>query len=460
MNELKDKIGSPVNVQAFIDAHPFSRYQWLVLLLCFLIVAVDGFDVAAVGFVVPSITKEWGVSNLALAPALSAALFGSVLGALGAGPLADQIGRKRVLVGSVLLFGLLTAATAYAESITSLTILRFLTGLGLGAAMPNATTLLSEYAPAKRRSLLVNVMFCGFTLGSAAGGLFAAQVVPEHGWRSVFLAGGIMPILMVPVLMLALPESLSFMAFKKWPQARIKRILARIADISAIQESHFYVPEKREDTRGGPVAEILSSKYRIGTVMLWTTYFMGLLVYYLATSWMPTWFKSAGLPLRQAALITALFPLGGILGAVICGWLMDRFNAHKVVAATYTLTGIFMWCIGQFLSDVTLLSVFTFIAGICMTGAQISMPSIAASFYPTHCRASGVAWMLGIGRIGGILAAFVGGALMQAGFGAGTILSMMILPPIVAATALIVKNSLPRRAVHLREVELRPQESQ
>jgi len=189
-----------LDVQDFIDQQRFSPYQWLILALCFLIVAADGFDTAAAGFVAPALAKDWGLTWVQLGPVLSAALIGSVVGALVAGPLADQIGRKRVLVGSVFTFGALSLASVQASSIDALTLFRLGCGIGLGAAMPNATTMISEYVPTKHRGLLVNVMFCGFTIGASAGGFAAALLIPEFGWRSVFIAGGVAPLLLAVVL--------------------------------------------------------------------------------------------------------------------------------------------------------------------------------------------------------------------------------------------------------------------
>ena len=428
-----------LNVQQFIDEQPFSPYQWLILLLCFLIVATDGFDTAAIGFVAPALIKDWGIARIALGPVLSAALIGLAAGALISGPLADRLGRRRVLVGSVLLYGVLSIASSAANSITALTILRFVTGIGLGAAMPNATTLLSEYVPAKRKALLVNIMFCGFTLGASAGGFVAAALIPAHGWRSVFITGGAMPIVLAFALV-ALPESIRFMVARAWPAEQIRRVLTRIAQGRSVDASQFVLGEDRTDASAAPLAVILSPRYRFGTYMLWLTYFMGLLVYYLLTSWMPTLVKDAGFTLQQAALVTALFPLGGGLGAITCGWLMDRFNAHRVVAVTYVLTGVFVWAMGSQAGTVVPLAVMTFIAGVCMNGAQTSMPIIAASYYPTHGRASGVAWMLGIGRLGGILGAAAGGPLLQAGYGIVSILEMLAVPAIIAAIALLFKD--------------------
>jgi len=170
-----------IDVQSFLDEHPFSPFQWMVFALCFCVVLLDGFDTAAIGYIAPSLITEWGVERAALAPVLSAALFGLAAGALSSGPLADRFGRKAVLTASVLLFGLACLASSFSGTLNQLVVWRFITGLGLGAAMPNAVTLMSEYCPGARRATLTNAMFCGFPLGAAFGGFLAAWMIPNFG---------------------------------------------------------------------------------------------------------------------------------------------------------------------------------------------------------------------------------------------------------------------------------------
>ena len=206
-----------VDVQAFLNQHPFSRYQWLIFALCLSIVLLDGFDTAAIGYIAPSLIKEWGVSKLDLAPVLSAALFGLAAGALGAGPLADLLGRKRLLVVSVSVFAIACLGAAFAADLSQLTTLRFITGVGLGAAMPNAVTMMSEYCPDKRRAMITNAMFCGFPMGAAFGGFLAAWIIPQWGWRGVLLLGGALPLVLVVLLVALLPESVRFMVARSQP---------------------------------------------------------------------------------------------------------------------------------------------------------------------------------------------------------------------------------------------------
>lgn len=428
-----------VDVQAFIDRHPFSPFQWFVFALCFCIVLLDGFDTAAIGYVAPSLLKEWGLTKPALGPVLSAALFGLAAGALSAGPLADRFGRKKVLVASVFVLGLFTLLSSQAANLEQLTVLRFITGVGLGAAMPNAVTLMSEFCPSSRRALLTNAMFCGFPLGAALGGFLAAWMIPHWGWRSVFELGGIVPLLMVLLLVLVLPESVRYMVARSQPRERIAAALARI-HISARDIAAFHQSETRQAVAGKQgLGVVLSPAYRTGSLMLWLAYFMGLVIFYGVINWMPVLFKESGIDPKVAMQISALFPLGGI-GAVFCGWLMDRFNADRIIAIGFALTALSIYAIGQSVGDVGLLMVVVFVAGTVMNTAQSSLPALAAAFYPTQGRATGVSWMLGIGRFGGIAGSFLVAELTRRQLGFDQVFLVLAIPGLIAAVALFVKQ--------------------
>ena len=217
-----------IDIKAFIDAQRITAYQWLLVAICFMIVVADGMDVAIMGFVTPSILQEWDISRPAFGIVISAAPFGLVIGALVAGPSSDRFGRKPVLIVSVLAFALLTLAAAYSTNPTEMAVLRLLAGMGMGAAMPNTTTLLSEYAPQRRRSLMITVMFSGFTLGSALIGFAAGYLIPLYGWRSVMLLGGAVPLAIVPIIVLFLPESARLLALRGAPASRIAATLGRV----------------------------------------------------------------------------------------------------------------------------------------------------------------------------------------------------------------------------------------
>ncbi|MEN5038165.1 MFS transporter [Pseudomonas sp. TWI929] len=440
MNQAQTNVGKSLDVQSFINQQPLSRYQWRVVLLCFLIVFLDGLDTAAMGFIAPALSQEWGIDRASLGPVMSAALIGMVFGALGSGPLADRFGRKGVLVGAVLVFGGFSLASAYASNVDQLLVLRFLTGLGLGAGMPNATTLLSEYTPERLKSLLVTSMFCGFNLGMAGGGFISAKMIPAYGWHSLLVIGGVLPLLLAVVLMVWLPESARFLVVRNRGTDKVRKTLSPIAPQVVAEAGSFSVPEQKAVAARNVFAVIFSGTYGLGTVLLWLTYFMGLVIVYLLTSWLPTLMRDSGASMEQAAFIGALFQFGGVLSAVFVGWAMDRFNPHKVIGIFYLLAGVFAYAVGQSLGNITVLATLVLIAGMCVNGAQSAMPSLAARFYPTQGRATGVSWMLGIGRFGAILGAWSGATLLGLGWNFEQVLTALLVPAALATVGVIVKG--------------------
>lgn len=434
-----------MDVQQFLNQQRFSAYQWLIFALCFLIVLIDGFDTAAIGFIAPSLINEWGIDKAALGPVLSAALFGLAFGALSAGPLADRFGRKGVLTVAVAVMGGASLVAAMANNLTELTVWRFITGLGLGAAMPNAVTLMNEYCPDSKRSFITNSMFCGFPIGSAFGGFFAAWLIPNFGWRSLLVIGGVVPLLLVILMAVLLPESVRYMVIRGHADDRIRKVLSRIS-ATASQVGRFVMHETHssdaQDAGAGKrgLGLVLSARYLIGTLMLWLAYFMGLVIVYGLVNWMPVLFKEAGIPPSQASIIAALFQLGGI-GAIFFGLLMDRFNANRIIALGYFLTSIAVAIIGQSLgAGLAALVVAVFVAGLIMNASQSSMQALAAAYYPTAGRATGVSWMLGIGRFGGIAGSFLVAELARRHMGLSDVFLVVAIPGLIAAVALIIKD--------------------
>jgi AAHS family 4-hydroxybenzoate transporter-like MFS transporter len=437
-----------VAVEAFIDAHRFSRFQWILMGVCFLIVLIDGMDTAVIGYIAPALVKDWGISKAGLAPVLTAALFGLAAGAMISGPAADRFGRKSVLMTATAFFGALSLATAFAGSIESLVVLRFLTGIGLGAAIPNSITLVSEYAPQRSRSIIVNTTYCGFTVGAALGGFIASWLTPACGWHSLFVVGGVLPLLLVAGVALCVPESVRYLVKRGAPKEKIWAPLARIAPLDLSRVTSFRLSERVQTEAKSSVGAILSRQFVVGTLMLWLTYFMGLVIFYLLMSWMPLLMSEAGFTPARAALLTALFPLGGGIGTLASGWLMDRWNANAVVMLGYLLTAVFILVVGQAIGSTALVSALIFLAGTTMNGAQSSMPSLAAMFYPTQSRATGVSWMYGVGRFGGIAGVALGGLFAQWKLGLPAVFALLAVPSVIAAVALFVKLKAHPRSEH------------
>lgn len=433
IDPVTDSTGT-LDVRAFIDARGMSSRQWGLLVLCMLLVVADGMDVAIMGFLIPAISKEWLVSSEVFGIVLSAAPVGLAVGSLLVGPRADRYGRKRVLLMSVLLFGLFSLGASQAQSVTELVVMRFISGLGLGATMPCTTTLLAEYVPTRSRSLLITCMFTGFNIGSALIGFLAAAVIPAFGWRAMLILGGCLPLLALPFYWFWLPESARFMVVRGFSSARVARTLNWVCGSSVAADTRFVSHELSAPPKRRMIA-LLKPVFRGTTLALWTAYFMGLVVIYLFLSWMPTLITNAGLPIEHAATVTALFQVGGTVGAILVGFVMDRVVPQRVIAVAYVGGAVATLLLSIISPLSALFAAMVLIAGFCISGGQTGLNAHAPACYPTAIRATGVSWMLGIGRLGSIVGSMLGGIMLTAGWSAATILASLAVPGILAALA-------------------------
>jgi AAHS family 4-hydroxybenzoate transporter-like MFS transporter len=424
-----------LDVREFIDTRPVGRYQLLVAAICALIVFVDGFDAQAMGYVAPALTAALHVPRAMLASVISAGLVGMMFGALTSGPIADRTGRKPVLIASVLIFGAGSLLTATAETVGTLAACRVLTGLGMGGAMPNAIALTSEFMPERRRGTAVVTMICGFSLGAAVGGFLAAGLIPRFGWESVFVAGGLIPVVVGTASFFLLPESIRFLLVRGGDDPRAREYLKRMAPGVTIPFQLSASTAERQSSDGSPVASLFTGGRAPTTALIWVVYFMNLLNLYFLTSWLPTIISDAGIPVSTAILLTALFQVGGIGGALVLGSVVDRYTSFLILAACYVWAAFCVWSIGRAGSSVPVLALSIACAGIGIIGGQNASHALTAASYPTRMRATGVGWALGIGRIGSIVGPLVGGQLLVQGTSVRQVFWAAALPAIVAAVA-------------------------
>jgi AAHS family 4-hydroxybenzoate transporter-like MFS transporter len=413
-----------------LDRWPVSRLQWRVIILCGLVVLLDGLDTQVIGYLGPALIAEWQLRPAQLGPVLSASLVGLMVGLLCVGVLADYYGRRVSILICVGLFTVFTLLMAFAQGVNDLMLWRFLAGIGLGGAMPNALALTGEYCPRRLRATLTILMFCGFSLGSIIGGLLAAVLLDSVGWRAVFLICAALSMVLLPLLLWLLPESLQFLLERKHDEPRVQ---AQLASINPQHDSATPLL-RRGAEKGLPVTALFQEERAQGTVLLWLVFFCNLMVFYFLQSWLPTLFTNAGLSQQDAVLMSTLISWGGIVAGLLSGPLMDRYNPCLVLAGLYLGGTVFVAAMGQ--ASAALLAAATFCAGFCVSGAQKSVNAFAVLFYPVRMRSTGVGWALGIGRFGSIFSPVIAGYLLSWGWGYGLLMQLAAAPMLVAAVAI------------------------
>ncbi|HTB02656.1 MAG TPA: MFS transporter [Bradyrhizobium sp.] len=432
-------------VEEALETQPFGPLQLRVVLLCALVQAFDGFDLGTIGMAAPSLSKAWGVAPPLFTTAFVMSSVGILFGALSSGPLGDRFGRKPLLIVSVGFIAVFSVLSALAWSIPSITAMRFLTGLGIGGAMPATVALTADYSPIQRRATLIMLMFCGNTLGGFLGGQLVAQILPIYGWQSIFLAGGVPPLLLIPILMFFLPESPRFLIAHHVDTPSAREILRRL-NISAQMVASKLV----DVARGNPVRQLFTGGLAVTTLLLWVSFFANLLNLYLFGYWMPTVLTLSGLKPETAVFYASMFQLGGVLSTLLLGPMIDRFGAPRVLACSFASGVIFILAIGLNTLPVPFIMIPIFGAGAAIIGSQLGANAMAAGLYPARIRSTGVGWALGIGRLGGIAGPAIGGALLAFGLPPKQIFLCACGPALIAACATLL---LTVKAASRREVE-------
>jgi MFS transporter, AAHS family, 4-hydroxybenzoate transporter len=423
------------DARQFIDEQPVGRYQLLVAAMCSLLVFVDGFDAQAMGYVAPALSAAMQIPRSVLGPVISSGLVGMMIGAMVSGPLADQFGRRPVLIGCAVIFGIGSLLTATAQSVETLAAFRALTGLGMGGAMPNAIALTSEYMPQRRRGTAVTTMICGFSLGAAVGGFVAAAIIPRFGWQAVFVVGGVAPLVIAGVAFLWLPDSIRFLLVKGGADERARKYLERIAPGATLPRTLSARLGESGPRDSFVVLQLFAGRRATGTILIWTVYFMNLLNLYFLNSWLPTIMSDASIPVATAIRLTALFQIGGIGGALVLGAVLDRYFSFWILAGCYLWAAVCVFFIGASGASTVMLGITIASAGLGIIGGQNACHALTAGFYPTAIRSTGVGWALGIGRIGSIVGPVLGGLLLARGTPIGRVFWAAAVPALIATMA-------------------------
>lgn len=453
-----DRPSELLDTDAVINASRIGRLQIMVGVLGALILFVDGFNTQVIGYIAPQIARNWNISRDVLGWVLAADKVGLLIGYLFVAPLSGYFGHKRVSIGCIVLFGCLAWLTTTADNTVELFVLRLLTGIGLGGALPSGVALTGEYFPKTRRSTSITFIYCGLSLGQLSAGEVSNAVLEPFGWQAALWVGGGLSLLLAAILLAALPESLEYLVNRGGKPREAARILKRIDPALSLHKGTRLVAGERS-AASLTIWQLLPQLFRagrtFGTLMFWLALGMNLIVNTSLQVWLTKILVDAGFDQHVAIIATEASFAAGIVGAFIIGPLMDRFGPYRVISSLFVVGAMFSVFLGLSLSwtAAALITAASFGSGFCTSGAQKGGNALSIYFYPTALRATGLGWGLGIGRIGAIVGPLAVGYLLTAGWSAAAVFGVLAVPMLVGATAIAAMGRVYGLAPTERQVD-------
>lgn len=422
-------------IREYLDQPRITSLQVIVVCICMLMNMLDGMDVMVIAYAAPPLADAWSIAPGTLGTIFSAGLLGMTLGAMFLAPIADRIGRRRMIMTCIVLMGIGTLVTAYAQNVTQLILLRLASGLGIGAMLATSATMGAEYVPKRLKNLGVSVVFAGYPAGAVLSGLVAAWIIPNQGWQSIFIfAGTVTLVTLIPVWFL-LPESLEFLIKERGKNAldAVNRILRRMK----VEPLRELPPEPDgEEIKRASVKALFAHGRRNATTWLWIAFFTSFATLYFLTSWIPKLATNTGLSLELAIYAGTVFNLGAFFGIIAQGTFSHHFGLRKTICAFLVATAILMAVFGFWQQPWVILLMFGLI-GFGVQGGFVGLYAVAAWLYPMEIRNTGIGWGIGAGRTGAIVGPKIGGTLVGMGLSMTANFMVFAVPLIVAAIATI-----------------------
>ncbi|AUT50049.1 MFS transporter [Achromobacter sp. AONIH1] len=424
------------SIPTLIDNERLGAFQWRVLILCFAIALFDGFDTQAIAFTGPAILSAFGLPAGSLAPILTAGIVGMTIGAMTLGMVGDRIGRRPTIMLSLAIFGAATLATAWAADTRQILVLRFIAGLGMGGCTPVLLALAAEYGPARLRGAIMTGVLLGLPAGAMLGGLLAARMLPLIGWEGIFIVGGAVPLAMLVLIALVLPESLYYRATRGDAQGQryISKVLSKIVTRTLPPEAHFTVPESA--VARASVRALFADGNAGKTVAIWAVYLLNWVAWFMLLSWLPTVLRAAGLPAEDAPLGTVIVNAVFIICAIPLSLLLPRVDTRRLLAAMFAVGIVVALGLGFAGQNWTLVFVLVGTAGFGVGGQQIALNYLIVGAYPTALRATAAGWSIGMGRAGAIVGSAIGGSFLAWGGPQGFFIALAV-PLTVAGLAVL-----------------------
>ncbi len=400
-----------LQIERLVDGQKFGRFNLNLLIWSFLAMVADGFDMAGLASAAPELARTWHLAPKAFAPALSASLFGILLGAPLLGLAGDRFGRKMIIIVGCVVFSLGTLATVWATTLEQVAALRFFTGIGLGGLLPNLIALNAELAPRRLRATLIVLMFTGITTGAGIPGQVQAWLIPQYGWQLMFWIGGLVPLIVATCLLLMLPESVKFLASKPDRGLQLRATVRRMRRDLTIADDAQFVAAMVPQVSGSTLAQIFRGGFVWVTPILWVCFASALMANFFLNSWLPLILEGSGLSARQSGITTSLYHYGGTVGGLLVSILLGRFG-FTIIAALFLCASLAIVTIGHPGLSYIAMAAAVMLSGFCTLGAQFGNNAAAGLLYPTAFRSTGVGWALGIGRFGSIAGPLLGGMLI------------------------------------------------
>jgi MFS transporter, AAHS family, 4-hydroxybenzoate transporter len=432
-----------IDTDAMINRGKVGKLQILVAVLSGCALLVEGFNTSAIGYIAPQITRLWHVPNGTLGTILSADMVGLLLGYLFLSPLSARFGHKRMIIACTAAFGAATFLTITATQISTLIAFRFLTGIGVGGAMPSAVALTGEYFPERLRSTSITLIYIGFSLGQIAAGVVSGILLQHFGWQAVLAVGGLGTIALSALFTWTLPESLEYLINRGNGRDRAGLILRRMMPGLEISPATRLIAGEH-GARKIRVGQLVENGRTTGTALIWAGMFMNLMIYFFLQKWLTSLLVQSGLTQQVAITATTVGLAGGIAAAVIIGPLMDRYGPYAVVAGLFGLSAVSVLLMAKILAApvawVTI--VVSLFVGFCLSGGQKANNALSVYFYPTALRGTGIGWSLGVGRIGGVIGPFMAGVLLANGWSPAGLFYIASLPMLLGMAAIAAMGVL------------------
>jgi MFS transporter, AAHS family, 4-hydroxybenzoate transporter len=427
-----------IDITELVDERQVSAFNVKIVLLSFLVMLSDGYDLQAVSLAGPGLVQSWHLDRAALGPVFSASLFGMLFG----GPLfayvGDRFGRRPAIIWASLLYGIVTLIAAFATSVDELIVLRFITGIGLGGLPANCIALNAEFAPKRVRATLIVLMYLGVTIGSMLPAAVTAILGHAYRWEILFYIGGIAPIVIAAIQFLFLPESIKFLVLQGKSRGQIVKLVHELRPGVVVgSETQFVIPEDGPRKTGFLVKQLFAGGLAGITLAIWLLYIVNLMVNFFLHSWMPILFRDIGMSVSEMGTATAMYDVGGIVGALVASRLLDRVGIG-VLAGFFLIACPFVYVIGTPGISVVMVAAAVFMAGFCIVGIQLGLSAAVGLIYPTAIRANGAGWASSIGRFGAILGPMIGTQLLSMHFSVQQLFISPILPLAIGCTTAFV----------------------